>query len=470
MLKTVRRFLIRFPRISSIAAFCLVMLNPAALSGAENKEKRSLTLQECVDIALRNSSSVKKAENIFGLQGSDLLKSYGQFLPKVSVSAGYTPLSVARTYSDPESGSVTTTRTRRVDLGLTTSLNLFNGFMDYASLQSAIKLRDASGLSLSRARQTIAYDVTQSYYRVLLDTELLKIARENLSSSNDQLQLTQRQYETGLKPVTDYYQQQAETANNELAVIRAENNLRASRLELQRRLRLDPAEEISVADIPKSTLTMLPLSVDRDSLVALGIANRKDLQSAVLSAKAAKWGVTGASAQRYPKLDLAFSLNTGGYPYYRASADVPPSSYAFPPLSDQLSDLLGYSLSLTMNWSIFDGFLTRYNVEQAKVNYLNQGLDAADLEHDIAIDIQLAVDNYSAAFTEIETAKQGLRAAEKAYETVKKKYDLGAASFVEANAAKAVLVSARSEYSQATYNLALQKNILDFATGTLSIE
>ena len=459
----------RLSGVFFIAAVSLISLHSGPLFGTD-REKRSLTLQECVEIALQNSSSVKKAENAFRLQGADLLKSYGQFLPKVSVSAGYTPLSVARSYSDPESGSVSTARTERVDLGLTTSLNLFNGFQDYASLQSAISLRKASGLSLSRARQTIAYDVTQSYYQVLLDTELLKISRENLSSSRDQLQLTQRQYEIGLKPVTDYYQQQAETANNELAVIRAENNFRGSRLELLRKLRLEPAEEIMVADIEEITLATFPRPVDKDSLVALGVANRKDLESAVLSAEAAKWGVTGASAQRYPTIDLAFSLNTGGYPYYSASPDVLPSSYDFPPLSDQLSDLLGYSLSLSVNWPVFDGFLTRYNVERAKVNYLNQGLDAADLEHDIAIDIQLAVDNYSAAFKQIETAKQGLRAAEKAYETVKKKYDLGAASFVEANAAKAVLVEARSEHSQARYNLALQKNILDFATGTLTVD
>ncbi|WP_287373285.1 TolC family protein [Prosthecochloris sp.] len=419
-----------------------------------------------MEIALQNSSSVKKAENTVRLQGADLLKSYGQFLPKVSVSAGYTPLSVSRVYSNPASGSVLTTRNENVDLNLTTSLNLFNGFKDYASLQSAINLREASGFSLFRARQTIAYDVTQSYYQVLLDTELLKIARENLLSSQDQLQLTERQYEIGLKPVTDYYQQQAETANDELSVIRAENTLRSSTLELVRKLRIDHTEEVAVAEIPIDALTSLPSSVDPDSLVTLGLANRTDLQSAVFSTEAAKWDVTSASSQRYPTLDLAFSLNTLGYPYYETTAGTP----HYLPLSDQLSDLLGYSLSITLNWTLFDGFLTRYNVEQAKVNYLNEELDTADLEHDIAIDIQLAVDNYSAAFTEIETAKQGLRAAEKAYETVKKKYDLGSAGFVEASTAKATLVSARSEYSQAIYNLALQKNILDFATGILTVE
>ena len=452
------------------AAFNLLMLLPSTVSGAV-REKKQLTLQECVEIALVNSSTVKKAEHTVRLQGSDLLKSYGQFLPKLSVSADYTPVSLARTYSDPSTRLIAKTKTERVDLALTTSLNLFNGFQDYASLQAAIRRRDAAGLSLSRARQIIIYDVTQAYYQVLLNRELLKIARENFSSSRDQLQLTKRQYEIGIKPVTDFYQQQAETANSELTVIKTENDLRQSRLELLRRLRLNPADEITAADILVDSLLNLPPDLDRESLVSQGLANRKDLQSSMLSANAAKWDVTRAAAQWYPKLDLTFNLNTGGYPYYTTTAsDVPPSSYAYPPLSDQISDLISYSLSLSLSWSIFDGFLTRYNVEQAKINYLNQGLDAADLEHDIAIDIQLAVDNYGAAFTQIETAKQGLKAAEKAYETVKKKYDLGAASFVEANAARAALVGARAEYSQATYNLALQKNILDFATGGISID
>ena len=454
-------------RIFCIVTVSLITNHPCTIYGAL-PEERFLSLQDCIEIALRNSSSVRKAENTLKLQGSDLLRSYGRFLPTLSVSAGYTPVSLSRSYADPSIRSIDRIETERVDISLTSSLNLFNGFQDYASLQASIKRLEAAGLSLSRAREIIVYDITQAYYQVLLNRELLTIARENFSSSQDQLQLTRRQYEIGIKPVTDFYQQQAETANNELTVIKAENNLRQSRLEMLRRLRINPAEEISVADIPADSLLNLSKDLDADKLVSQGLAGRKDLQSVKLSASAAKWDITRAAAQHFPKLDLTFTLNSGGYPYYATTADVPPSSYTYPDLSDQLSDLVGYSLSISLNWTIFDGFITRYNVQQARINYLNQELDAADLEHDIAIDIQLAADNYDAAFTQIETAKQGLKAAEKAYETVKKQYDLGAASFVEANAAKAALVGARSEYSQAVYNLALQKNILDFATGMTS--
>ena len=468
-LKTVLHISRWLKTICAPAAVILVCFFPDMLSGAETS-KRFLTLEQCIGMALDNASSLKKAEQAYMLQGTDLLRSYGRFLPKVSVTTAYTPLSVARTYTDPENETISRTQTERIDFSLTTSLNLFNGFRNYAALRSSMKLREASGLSVEQARQTIAYDITQSYYQVLLDTQLLTIARENLSSSKDQLKLTSRQYEIGLKPVTDFYQQQSETANNELSVIQSENNLRGSRLELLRKLRLDPNMDIVVRDIPEQTLSALPEEVDRDSLVALGKQQRRDLQSSRLLLEAKRWEVTGARSARYPSVDLAFSLSTLAYPYFEVSEHGIATTLNYPSVSEQLTDLPSYSLGLTLNWPLFDGFITRYNIEQAKAGYIEQGLDTADLEHDIAIDIQLAADNYLAAFNQIETAEKGLKAAEKAYETVKKKYDLGAASFVEANAVKASLVRARSEYTQATYNLALQKNILDFTTGTLPVE
>ncbi len=458
------------PFLFLLVASGLLVLFPFRPAAAERPE-RTLTLRECVQIALENASAVRKAENALRLQGSDLLRSYGRFLPKVSVSADYTPSSVSKAYAGSPGGAVTSTDAESVDLALTTSLNLFNGFRDYSSLRAAMNRKDAAKFTLSRARQTIVFDVTQSYYQVLLDRELLRIARENLSSSRDQLQLTRRQYEIGLKPVTDYYQQQAETAKDELSVIRAENALRKSRLELLRRLRLDPAGNIDVATAGTDSLSNLSRPIDRDSLVTAALAARTDLKSARRAEQAAKWEVARAAGARYPTVDLSFIYASGGNPYLATSTPgVPETVYDLPPLSDQLSDLAGYSLRLSMNWTIFDGFLTRHAVEQAKVSYLNEGLDTGDLEHDIVIDVQLAADNYTAAFKQIETAEQGLRSAEKAYETVRKKYDLGAADFVEASTARTALVTARSDRAQAVYNLALQKNVLDFTAGTTPIE
>lgn len=442
--------------------------------GATAQESgKKLSLSDCISIALEQATAAKKAGYNLKLQGADVLRSYGNFLPKVSVSAAYSPYALNRTYTQYNYGDIARIRTESesIDLTLTTSLNLFNGFRDFASLQSALNRRDAAEFSLARARQTIAYDVTQAYFQVLMNRELLVIARENLLTSRDQLTLTDRQFQIGLKSITDLNQQQADTAESALNVIKSETRMQRSMLELLRRLQIDPQTKISLEPSPEEIKGPVSSKLDIDSLATLALERRNDLKSRDHEANAAKWQITQARASWLPRLDLNFSVTTGGTGYIRQSINgSQETEYAFPPLSDQLGNSIGYSVALNLSWSLFDGFQTRYNVEAAKISHINQRLDYQDLQNNILIDLRQVAGDYNAAFTEIETAKVRLKAAESAFAGIKRKYELGAAGFVELSTARAALFNARSGLAQANFNLLLQKNILDFTTGNLSVQ
>lgn len=473
MTKRLQTFILNRSQLPGILIASLLLFLFSDLSAAEPPQRR-LSLRESISIALENASSLKKADNLVRLQGADVLRSYGSFLPKLSVSAGYVPYSVSRSYSQ-----LTTTGTETVklkseretlDLTLTTSLNLFNGFRDYAALQAALKNEESAEFSLSRARQAVVFDVTQNYCQVLLNQEILAIARENLLTAKDQLKLSERQFEIGLKSMPDLYQQQAETASSELSVNRAEAQLERSRLELLRRLRIDPRSGFSLEPLPKEMLSADLRKPDIDSLIALAGKNRNDLQSQKLESDAARWQIRQAASSWYPKLDLNFNVSTSGVESLRQTYSGFTVDYPYPPMAEQLENSIGYSVVLNLSWAIFDGFQTRFNVEQAKINHINQKLDYEDLQSDIALDLQQAAAEYHAAVASIASAKAGLKAAKAAYEGIKRKYDLGAAGFIELSSARAALFNAMSTLSQATYSLALQKNVLDFTSGTLSTQ
>jgi len=439
--------------------------------GTEVKEKK-LSLTNCIEIALNNASSAKKASYNLDLQGADVLRSYGNFLPKLSFSSTYTPYALSQTYTQfyPDAPPFKIkTETESVNLTLTTSLNLFNGFSDYASLQSALNKKRAAEYSLSQARQTIAFDVTQYYYQVLMNRELLSIAREQLLSVKDQLTLTDRQFQIGLKSMTDRYQQQAAAAESGLAVIQAETRMQRSMLELLRRLQIDPLTHITLEPPPLEQNVTHSSTPDIDSLVTIAIERRSDLKSKGLETKAALWQITQSRASWYPHLNLNVNASTGGTSYMRETLNGYTTEYTYPPLSDQLGNSVGYSVGLNLSWSIFDGFQTRYNVQSAKINHLNQRLDFEDLKNNIVIDLQLAVNDYVSALSQIEKSKVSLTASRSAFEDIKRKYELGATGFVELSTARSALFNAQSSLSQATYNLALQKSVLDFTTGTISL-
>jgi len=439
--------------------------------GTEVKGK-TLSLANCIEIALNNSTSAKKAKYNLKLQGADVLRNYGSFLPKLSFSTSYTPSALSNTYIqyDPSIPPYKIkTENASINLTLATSLNLFNGFSDYASLESALNKERAAYHTLSRALQTIIYDVTQYYYQVLLNRELLDIARENLLSIKDQLTLTDRQFQIGLKSRTDLYQQQAAAAESGLSVIQAETRMRRSMLELLRRLQIDPLTTISLEPVSNELNVALSSKTDIDSLVTIALEHRSDLKSKGLETKAAQWQITQSRAAWYPHLDLNVNVNSGGTGFLRQSYGGYTTDYSYPPLSDQLRNSIGYSVGLNLSWSIFDGFQRHYNVESAKINHLNQKLDYEDLKNNIALDLQLAANDYGSALMQIEKSKVNLTASSSAFEDIKRKYEIGAAGFVELSTARASLFNARSNLSQATYNLALQKSVLDYATGTIPI-
>ena len=465
---------IRMPPTVKRALLILVIILMAPLYTASAEPgARQLSLKECISIALDNATSVRKAGNNLKLEGTDVLKSYGAFLPRLTLSGSYVPRSVSQSYNaltyGITSGSKVKMESQSLGLGLTASLNLFNGLSDYASLQSALDLKGAAGLSLQRAKETIVFDITQHYYQALLDRELLGIARENLQTSNDLLTLTDRQYQVGLKSLTDLYQQQAEVAGNTLTLIKAENQSRKSGLELLRRLRLDPLTELSLEPVETSGLESLSPTVDIAGLAAESLKNRADLEAGRLQADAARWQVRSAAGSRLPKLDLALSASSNGIDYYRLTTGGMSVDYPYPPLGTQLANGIGYSLSLNLTWAIFDGFQSRYAVQTARTGWLNRQLDYEELKDGIVLDLQQAAGDYRAAFTQITASKASLRAASAAFNAVQRKYELGAAGFVELSNARATLFNAKSNMTQASYNLALQKALLDYTSGRSDI-
>ena len=447
------------------------MVPPSSGMCNELKEQ-TLSLAKCIEIALNNATSAKKAKYNLKLQGADVLRNYGTFLPKLSFSTSYTPSALSKTFIqyDPSIPPYKIkTESASINLALATSLNLFNGFSDYASLQSALNKEQAAKYTLSRAMQTIVYDVTQYYYQVLLNRELLDIARENLLSVKDQLTLTDRQFQIGLKSRTDLYQQQAAAAESSLSVIQAETRMQRSMIELLRRLQIDPLTKISIEPAPNELTVAFSSKPDRDSLITLALERRSDLKSKGFETKAAKWQITQSRAAWYPHLDLNVNVSSGGTEFLRQSYGGYTTDYSYPPLSDQLRNSIGYSVGLSLSWSIFDGFQRHYNVESAKINHLNQKLDYDDLKNNIALDLQLATNDYVSALMQIEKSNVSLTASSSAFQDIKRKYELGATGFVELSTARASLFNARSNLSQATYNLALQKSVLDYATGTILI-
>ncbi len=437
----------------------------------------TLTLERCIQLAIENSFAVLRAQNTLELTGTALVQAYGQFLPDLRVNVGFTPLTVNNSLQGQLNPLDSTlffnlrgSEGKSANYNISSSLNLFNGFSDVAGLRRAMKQKDADTYSLTRAKQDIAFNVAQSYLQVLLNEELLHIARENLKSSQERLRQFREQTRVGSRAIADLYQQEAQAANDELTVIQRENALRNSKILLLRQIRADLEKEYVFAIPPSDTVILGVEFQNVARLIESALATRADLKAREKAIEAALWAVRASEGNYLPTLSLNFNYGANAFTQERLTIDGQPRPPAvLPDFTRQLRDQTSYNISLNLNWNIFDRFSRELQLQQAKINEKNAQLAFEELKLQIIGEVKQALGDYNAAVLQLAASEKGLISAKQAYETIAKRYEVGSANFVELITQQAALVQAQSNRAQALFNFTFQKKILEYYLGTIDL-
>jgi outer membrane protein len=454
----------RFVWLYSSLLLLQVPLQPQAHAGPV-----MLSLEKSVDIALHNSTTVLKSENDVEFSGERVLQSYAQFLPTLDISSQYGHQLGTLNYVlvAPE---LVQTHDIHVQYQVSTSLNLFNGFFDYDSFKSARQKQNASQLTLVRAKQQIATDITQSYYQVILDRQLLAISKWNAEASKARADLLSQESSVGSVSLADAAQQQAQSDLDQASVITSQTKLHDDLLLLVQKLRVDPKEtyELEEPDLSVSSDKMKSSEVDS---IQTALKTRADVQAAEQAASAADWDAKAARSDYYPKLNLDFSLLGTGDTLLRqtlSGADsLPPQQNA---MWSQLGNQISYTVQLTLTWNLFDRGLTRLNVAQNQVTANNLEIDDEDQKIQSVTQIRQAYGDFYSAQKQLEAAATAATAAHKSYDVVQGRYRVGASSFVDLLLAQSTYVTAQSNEAQARVNFKFQSKLLEFYKGDTPIQ
>ncbi|MDR3608656.1 MAG: TolC family protein [Oligoflexia bacterium] len=427
----------------------------------------TLTLEQCVRIAVDQATAVLQAENRYKLTATEVLRSYGSFLPNLNVGASYGYQSGNTLYTI-EGLSVVNARGQNATLTVSSALNLFNGFADYSGLKASLAEQSAREYSLEWAKEQVALDITQTFLQVVLDEQLLDIARKNLEASQARLKLLQGETRVGTSSIADLYRQEAQTSADTFAVSSSEARFKVDRVLLVRKLRIDAEKSYEIKtpllEAAESDLFTRPVH----ELAAGALNTRSDVQSSERQVESSDWTVTQKRSGYLPTLDLEFSRTAAGSYLSRDTANgVNYLTTTQPALIPQLGNQVEYTVGLFLSWNLFDRFTTRLAVEQARTDLENARIARDDSRFQLEADIRAARVRYEAALEQLRSAREGLASAVKSYEAAEGMYEVGSASIVDVLTAQAALVQARSNLAQASINLKLQEKTVYFSVGRL---
>lgn len=98
----------------------------------------------------------------------------------------------------------------------------------------------------------------------------------------------------------------------------------------------------------------------------------------------------------------------------------------------------------------------------------NSRLELDNVRLQINEEVRQAYNDYISIVQQLESTERALAAAERAYETERQRYEVGASTLIELNQANANFVQAQSNRIQAVYNFVFQEKVLDFFLGRLT--
>ncbi len=386
---------------------------PVAGQVAPPQEFRPISLAEAVEIARRRNPGLQQAFTAIEQAEHTRLSAYGQLLPAVNMSFGYSNSSSARLDASNQGFSTTSYSTQ-----LTASYNLFDGWSRFSDLKGA-RLGVLEQNERYREVQFLTVQqVKQAYSAAVAARELVGVEERRLLRQEDQLDFVEQQLELGRATRSDLLRSQVDLNNAKLALLNAQNSERTTTFRLTEVVGSDER----VGPSPEAELEALPLAFTRDQLFEMAGASAPSLQTADAATRAAESAASSAKSAYLPSVSVS-----GGYAW--ANSDFPPANRS-------------WSLSLRGSYPLFNGFQRETQIfqAQARANLAREQERAAQLN--LSSELDAAYSTSQSAQAGIDLALQNVELSNESLRVVQERYRLGLSTILELQDAQITLTQA----------------------------
>ena len=441
-------------RWSTWFALAMAMMFAIRYSGAEEADigidlSKPLTLEQCIKLALNQSSEIRNARVDYAIQDLRVNNARAQFLPEVLLGGRYE-------ISDRVDFGF---KRANYDLDVTGRYTLWDSGQRRANYSKAKQSRDATENRNKRIKQSLIFQITQAYYDVLKSQELVKVSREILARSQDNTAATKVHVQVGNLIPADIATSQVREANDELSLLSNENALEIAMATLPRLMGLESGSVVTLAVdadyaryLDEGEIAVTTMAVEE--AIQLAHENRPEFKELNASLAQLEADARLAKLARWPQLDANFNyaVNLDDYLHER----------------ENFNEFRSWDFTTRLNFPIFDGGVTKRRVQEVDLQLNQAREDYKDLERSIALEVRQAYLNLKRAERALDISGTQVRNAESSLEVIRGRFQQELAFLLE-------LLDAQTEYAQALtnqvrsfYDYKVARSALERAMGTLN--
>ena len=448
-------------------------------------------LKRCVDYALANNISVQQSKVQERLSELIYFQSKDARWPTANLQ-GSGGEQFGRSV-DPTTNQFTTQAISFINMGLQSGVTLFNFFSIKNTIESNKLTVAANKAQTDKIRNDISLNVAASYLQALLSNEQAFIAAVQVMQTKEQLAATRKRVDAGGLPELNAAELEAQLATDSSSLITAQSQYVLNILSLKALLNLDAALPFDIQTPAAEMIPVLPISELDPAVVFAAAVKTQPLQLAnELRIKAAQKNTAALKAQMYPSIGAFGNLNSSfssaqkfinvGTPtivYEPSPLYVPINGTNVPVYSPsqkyssvqdanvfrQFDRNFRQSFGLSLSVPIFNGNQARTQWQRAKLDEVNQSLQALADSQTLKQDIYTAYQNATTALQTFNSRKKAVETAEKSYQLGQKRYDIGLLPTLDLITLQTNMQRARLNVAAAQFDFIFRLKVLEFYKG-----
>ncbi len=292
-------------------------------------------------------------------------------------------------------------------------------------------------------KQEIKFRVVSLFYNILLAKELIGVREESIDRTKDHLKTVQERYDKGYASEFDVLRVKVQLANAKPPLIQAKNLYQLTTDNLKNVLGIDLADSVNL----EGTLEFEPIEANQSQAEQSAFKNRSELKSISHQRAIGQKALLIAKSNNKPNL-----LGSAAYEYKR-------------PFYSKDEWETDWNLSLLVSVPIFDGFLTRSKVSQARSDLKQLDIAEEQMRDLIRLGISQAISDLNLAKENIFSQEENVKQAKESLRIAKVQYQQGMITNLEQMDTELALTIAETNYLQALADYLIAKAKYEKAIG-----
>lgn len=412
-----------------------------------------LSLEEAVKQALNNNFSIQIRRNEVGISENN--KSFGNagFLPRIDLTGSYNK-SVNNTnleFFDGRTTDRTGAASGSLNTGLTLNWTLFDGLAMFITYDKLSEINTLSKLLLKSEIEEVITNIYKTYYSIVSQKSLVKLAEESLNISRDRLNLINLKASVGSASEIESFQSRVDFNEDSANFLNQKETLKSLKIQLNTILARNPGLDFDVED---------EIPLEQDKIKGLSFEDIKNkntfLQIAEKNITLSEYEYNLVKSNFLPSLSFYGNL---GYINSYSDAGILKSNTQ-----------TGYSLGLNLSFNLFNGFRNTNDLENKKIISLNNQLNLRQVTDNIHSSFTLNLSNYNKYIELINLEQINLSVAKQNLEIALERLNLGVSTPLEFREAQQKFFHTNNRLINARYLAKLTETELLKISGILILD